>query len=67
MAKQPGKIKFFNEAKGYGFITPDDGSGEVFLHSKVCQRWGLEPSQGMPVIFEADQGVKGRKATWVGA
>lgn len=66
MSKLAGKIKFFNDARGYGFITPDDGSPDVFLHSAVCEKHNLTPEQGMKVTFEAETSQKGRKATWIG-
>ncbi len=66
MTKQTGKIKFYNPTKGFGFITPDDGSAEVFLHRTVCEKCRFEPEQGAAVTFDDETSQKGRKATWVG-
>jgi CspA family cold shock protein len=66
MAKQAGKIKFYNTSKGFGFITPDDGSADVFLHSTVCEKCRFVPEQGAAVSFDDEVSQKGRKATWVG-
>jgi CspA family cold shock protein len=66
MAKQPGKIKLYDEKRGFGFIAPDDGSPDVFMHVSVCERCGVKPAKGMNITFEAELGTKGTKATWVG-
>lgn len=54
-----GTIKFFNEAKGFGFITPNDGSSDVFVHVS-----GLvgEVREGDKVTYNVEQGKKGATA-----
>ena len=52
-----GKVKFFNSAKGFGFITPDDGA-DLFFHVSEIQG-GQEPKDGDRVEFEVGQGKKG--------
>lgn len=55
-----GKVKFFNDQKGFGFIVPDDGSGDVYIHASALRRSGvlsLEPEQR--VRFSTRQGMKG--------
>lgn len=63
---QSGTVKFFNLAKGYGFITPDDaGAKDVFVHISAVQASGLDSLQdGQKVTFETepDQRGKGPKA-----
>ncbi|HWK58046.1 MAG TPA: cold-shock protein [Parapedobacter sp.] len=56
---QEGKVKFFNETKGFGFITPNDGGREVFVHSS-----GLidRIRENDDVSFEVAQGQKGPNA-----
>ena len=50
-----GAIKFFNEAKGYGFIKPDDGGPDVFVHAKDAERAGMPMLvEGMPVGFDIE-------------
>ncbi len=62
MAK--GKVKWFNDQKGYGFITPDDGSKDLFVHHSVIQGDGFKSlSEGQEVDFETTQTDKGPKAT----
>ena len=58
-AMQEGKVKFFNETKGFGFITPNDGGREVFVHSS-----GLidRIRENDDVSFEVAQGQKGPNA-----
>jgi len=55
-----GKVKFFNDQKGFGFVMPDDGSGDVYVHASALRRSGvtaLEPEQR--VRFSTRQGMKG--------
>jgi len=48
-----GKVKFFNTTKGYGFIQPDDGSKDVFVHITAVERSGMSSLQeGQKVSFE---------------
>lgn len=48
-----GTVKFFNRIKGFGFITPDDGKKDVFVHSSTLERAGIEGlSEGQKVKFE---------------
>ena len=58
-----GKVKWFNDAKGYGFITPEDGSKDVFVHHTAIQSQGFRTLQeGETVEFEIQQGQKGPAA-----
>ena len=61
MAK--GTVKWFNNAKGYGFITPEDGSQDVFVHHNSIQGEGYKSlDEGQSVEFEVQQGQKGPEA-----
>lgn len=58
-----GKVKWFNATKGYGFIEPEDGGKDVFLHISAIERAGLEaPKDGQPVEFDLEQGRDGRSS-----
>lgn len=58
-----GTVKFFNISRGYGFISPDDGSKDVFVHISAVQRSGLPPlTEGQKVRFEVQPDTRGPKA-----
>lgn len=61
-----GKVKWFNETKGYGFITPDDGSKDVFCHYSNIEGSGFKTlAEGEKVEFEIVSTEKGKKAEQV--
>lgn len=56
-----GKVKWFNASKGYGFIEPDDGNRDVFVHSSALQHAGVsELADGQAVTFDIEDGRNGR-------
>ena len=56
-----GTVKWFNATKGYGFIQPDDGSKDVFLHISDVQRSGIqEPREGDKLEYELQRGQQGK-------
>ena len=61
-----GTVKWFNAEKGFGFITPDDGGEDLFVHHSAIQMQGYrELSEGQHVQFEVTQGQKGLQASEV--
>ncbi|MGA0597188.1 cold-shock protein [Enterovirga sp. CN4-39] len=51
-----GTVKFYNETKGYGFIAPDDGSKDVFVHATALERAGIRSlAEGQKVSFDTEQ------------
>jgi CspA family cold shock protein len=61
--KITGKVKWFNDGKGFGFITPDDGQKDCFVHHSAIQGSGFKSlAEGDKVEFEVVQGAKGPAA-----
>lgn len=58
-----GTVKWFNDAKGYGFITPDDGGEDLFAHFSSIKMDGFKTlKQGQRVTFDLKEGEKGKQA-----
>jgi CspA family cold shock protein len=58
-----GTVKWFNDSKGFGFITPDGGGKDVFCHQSAIQGAGFRSlSEGQKVEFDVKQGPKGPQA-----
>ena len=58
-----GTVKWFNATKGFGFIQPEDGSKDVFLHISAVERAGLQsPADGQKVEYELESGRDGRSS-----
>jgi cold shock protein len=63
-----GTVKWFNESKGFGFIAPDDGGDDVFVHFSAIQGSGFRTlAEGQQVSFDVQQGPKGPQASNVQA
>lgn len=61
--KLSGTVKWFNDAKGFGFITPDNGGEDLFAHFSSIQMNGFKTlKEGQKVLFEIAQGPKGQQA-----
>ena len=59
-----GTVKWFNDAKGFGFITPIDGSDDLFAHFSAINMKGFKSlKEGQKVTFEVIQGAKGKQAS----
>ncbi len=59
-----GKVKWFNNTKGFGFIVPDEGDNEIFVHFSAIQGDGYKSlNEGQSVNFETEDGPKGLQAT----
>ena len=63
MSKVKGNVKWFNESKGFSFITPEDGSKDVFVHFSAISGDGFKTlAEGQKVEFEITEGAKGPSA-----
>ncbi|ABM01166.1 cold-shock protein [Shewanella amazonensis] len=61
--KTTGSVKWFNETKGFGFITPDNGGADVFVHFRAIAVDGFKTlAEGQQVQFNVEQGNKGPQA-----
>ena len=61
-----GKVKWFNDSKGFGFICPDDGGDDLFVHhSEIISQGFASLQEGQSVEFEVGEGKKGPCATQV--
>ena len=66
--RKQGTVKWFNDAKGFGFISPEDGSADLFVHFRAIQGNGFKSLQeGQRVSFKVVQGQKGLQADEVQA
>ncbi|ASK53883.1 cold-shock protein [Vibrio tarriae] len=64
MSKMTGSVKWFNETKGFGFLTQDNGGNDVFVHFNSIQSEGFKTlAEGQRVSFIVEQGKKGPQAS----
>ena len=64
MARETGTVKWFNDSKGFGFISPDGGGADLFAHFKEIQGTGFKSlAENQRVQFEVTQGQKGLQAS----
>jgi CspA family cold shock protein len=63
MTMNTGTVKFYNGTKGFGFIRPNDGSADIFVHATALERAGLSSlAEGQTLEFDLEQDQKGRSA-----
>ena len=63
-----GTVKWFNDAKGFGFVTPDDGGVDLFAHFSAIDMGGFKSlKEGQKVSFEITKGPKGNQASSIRA
>ncbi|MEM7397691.1 MAG: cold-shock protein [Pseudomonadota bacterium] len=61
MSRVNGTVKFFNHTRGFGFIEPEDGGKDVFVHASAVERAGMPPlNEGDKVSFEIEDDRRGR-------
>ncbi|MFP6831037.1 MAG: cold-shock protein [Pseudomonas sp.] len=65
--RQSGTVKWFNDEKGFGFITPQDGGEDLFVHFKLIESDYKSLKEGQPVTFVAAKGPRGMQAEQVKA
>ena len=66
MSTTTGTVKWFNESKGYGFISPSDGGDDVFVHFRAIVGDGFKTlTEGQTVTYEVENGPKGLQASQV--
>ena len=57
-----GTVKFFNSAKGFGFISPDGGGKDVFVHASAAEAAGMTLNEGQKLSFDIQADARGAKA-----
>jgi CspA family cold shock protein len=63
MASMTGTVKFYNATKGFGFITPESGGKDIFVHATALERAGLRTlNEGQRVAFDTESDQRGPKA-----